>query len=199
LLVSVRDSLVAYLVDCGRPIGETSFPWEIQPDENFPDQLEEWLRHARNFSELIWGAALLYNLMLSEHDANDELMARYRDRLAEWRTILQRRMGAMKAWDQARFWQVVDRQDVRVPVPTRRFVDQWWELAISDLDGVSTSKQARDLIRRRERALKKGQARLFSQRAREMWSGDAGTTRLSYRWVSSARQIIADILQGLNG
>lgn len=199
LLVSVRDSLVAYLVDCGHPIGETSFPWEIQPDEDFPDQLEEWLRHARNFSELIWGAALLYNLMLAELDANDELVVRYRDRLEEWRTILQQRMGAMKAWDQARFWQIVDRPDVRVPVPTRRFIDQWWELALSDLDAISESRQALDLIRRRERALKKGQARLFSQRAREMWSGAAGTARLSYRWKSSAQQIITDILQGFNG
>lgn len=197
LLTSVGESLVAYLVALEKPVPEVPFPWLLPQAQHLPPDLTDWLSHARNFSELIWGAALLYNLMLAKCDKSERLVDRYQNRLNDWANMLQQRMEIMSRWDRADFWQIIDAADSRVPIPTRRFVDQWWELALRNPKEIPTNREAQELIRQREYALKKGQARLYSRRALEMWGGAAGTAQLDYRWGIAARQIIIDILDGL--
>jgi hypothetical protein len=78
------------------------------------------------------------------------------------------------------------------------FVDQWLELALtpSFLQVITNDASARDLIRHRERFLKRGQARLENRRALDLWNGSAGTGRLDFRW-RIARVQIQDIHDGL--
>lgn len=44
--------------------------------------IQDALRHARNFSETIHGAALLYNLMMARERAEDEWVVDYESRFA---------------------------------------------------------------------------------------------------------------------
>ena len=66
LLLSCSESLLAYLVEYTNPIDElVPFPWLHPQFDEFPQRLRNWLTHARNFSEGLHGAALLYNLRLA--------------------------------------------------------------------------------------------------------------------------------------
>lgn len=197
LLTNVGQSLLTYLVDQGESIPETKFPWLIPKTQDLPEPLRMWLAHARNFSELIWGAPLLYNLMLAELDQSQRLIERYRGMIQEWADLIASRGPVFKGWDRSEFWAIIHREYGKLPIPTTRFIDAWWDLALQSPWTIADSSEARDLIRDRERSLKKGQARLFSQRAREMWGGSAGTAQLDFRWGNGARQIIVDIIQGL--
>ncbi len=82
----------------------------------------------------------------------------------------------------------------RIPRPTKTFIDIWFDLALNtdEPQQLLDNHQAENFIRDRERFLKRGQARLFNQRALELWGGAAGTMRLDYRW-STVRTILADI------
>jgi hypothetical protein len=141
---------------------------------------------------------LLYNLMLSELIGNEEYIERYQGSLAEWANLLRNRWDDFTNWHRNEFWVLVEKESKRVPLFTKNFINDWWGLALSNPEGIQDQSRAKDLIRNRERLLKRGQARLFSQRARELWGGAAGTGQIDYRWNSGARQIINDIIAGLN-
>jgi hypothetical protein len=56
------------------------------------------------------------------------------------------------------------------------------------------SAEARDLISQREYQIKGSLARTRNDRARDLWSGAAGSEQLDLRWRTS-RRIITDILR----
>lgn len=197
LLTRVGDSLLTYLVDRAEPLEACAFPWMLPEAAALPSHLATELFHGQNFSELIHGAPLLYNLMLAECAEQEERRVHYQQQLADWAEHLQARASAFARWDRDAFWHLAQREGARIPYPTRSFINRWWDLALADPHSVADSVQARDLVRQREHALKKGQARLFSRRALEMWGGAAGTSQLDYRWGSSVQQIITDIIAGL--
>jgi len=198
IMTSAPDTMLAYLVDQRQVLGTPDFPWLYPGSGTLPARIREQLFHARNFSEAMHGAALLYNLMLSEARGVEELKSSYRERLTEWASSLEERAAALENWDRAEFWEIVIRGEARVAHPTRAFVDAWLDLALAP--GVAASmpdnEAARRLIEDRELALKRGLARLHNRSALELWGGAAGAEQLWYRW-SNARVIIADILAGL--
>jgi hypothetical protein len=51
---------------------------------SLPQKLFEIVANARNFSEMMHGAALLYNLILAEQVQNEELVETYREDFASW-------------------------------------------------------------------------------------------------------------------
>jgi hypothetical protein len=53
-----------------------------------PALLSETVDHARNFSEIMHGAPLLYNLMLSEQADFGEGVAKFRNEFANWTKLL---------------------------------------------------------------------------------------------------------------
>ena len=71
IIVSHRDSLLAFLVDECEPTG-AAFAWEHPQQSRFREPFSEQLFHARLFSEGMHGAQLLYNLLLAEAVGNDE-------------------------------------------------------------------------------------------------------------------------------
>lgn len=205
-LSRAQDSLLAFLVDEGRGLARVNFPWEIPHFINgkLPEHIQEILLNARNFSETIHGAALLYNLLLAEKVGNREnegaLIEEYRDNLNCWGTVIRARETELKAWDRKnRFWEIVKAQNPRVPIQTKRFIDTWFDMVFAPnaTSKIADNPQARVLIHTRERFLKRGQARLDNQRALEQWSGAAGTAQLSYRWQRPVQTIISDIVKGL--
>ncbi len=197
ILTHAPGTLFAFLVDRGYPTESTPFPWEHPQFAEFSPAIREQLDHARNFSEVIHGAALLYNFLLAEKQAAKELVDDYKERLAEWAALLKERQATLAGWDRQRFWEIVASGNPRVPKLTRVFVDAWLDLALSPKIArqMAASDDARRLIHERERFLKRGLARLDNQRALELWNGAAGIARLDYRW-GIARRMLLDIYNG---
>jgi hypothetical protein len=122
----------------------------------------------------------------------------YGGSLEAWAKSVREAHGRLGTWDRERFWEITLRAAPgAVPVPTRRFVDQWLDLALDgDLKGIDSNRKATELIRARERTLKRAQARLENPRALELWGGAAGASQLDYRW-RTVQTIVADIQRGL--
>jgi hypothetical protein len=145
------------------------------------------------------GAALLYNLILADLTKHDERRTEYQSALEEWAANVQSRASEFASWDLDDFWLCVEAEGARIGLPTKLFVTDWCRIVLSGELGVAaTSKRARDLVERRERALKRRLARVDNQRSRERWGGAAGTARLTFRWPNAAR-IAADIIQATSG
>jgi hypothetical protein len=198
IMTHCHDSLLAFLVDRGCRWESVGFAWEHPQLGEFPATTGELLDHARAFSEVFHGAALLYNLMLAQLAERGELVRDYQQRLAKWGALLEVEGHRLASWDRGRFWQLLDQTEARITPSTRRFVTTWLDLALGGDESVVRGENvaARTLIHLRERDLKRGQARLDSRRALEMWGGEAGTGRLTYRWPV-AQRITLDILAGL--
>lgn len=199
IMTYVGGTLMAFLIDQGLETDEIDFIWMHPQYSVFPKQIHEHLEHGRNFSEAIHGAALLYNLMLAEQSNRVELVDRYRDALLEWYFRLDNLAEQLTQWDRRRFWEIVISGGARVSNPTRLFIDTWLDIATSTsiVRQFADDIAARRLIHNRERFLKRGLARLDNVRARELWSGNAGTNRLNYRW-KVAQVIVSDIIKGLS-
>jgi hypothetical protein len=197
IMTRAPGTLLAFLVDRGRLANRVDLPWQHPQFAEFTDCIREQLEHARNFSDVIYGAALLYNLMLAEQIGSNDLISYYRDEFRNWAGSIHERHQALSEWDRLSFWQIVTSGGAMIPPLTRIFIDNWLNLALSaSVDNLITSSNARSFIRGRETQLKRGLARLENKRALELWSGSAGAGRLNYRW-SVAQTIVADILSGL--
>lgn len=190
-------SLLAHLVRQSEP-SKTRFPWQHPAVEGLPPDLQEQLLHAQNFSELIHGAALLYNLMLAEAKPDATLAESYRTDLQQWATQLSARAGALQQWDRQAFWKLVNQQAGPVSLRTQAFVNHWFDLALEPDSAFSMpdNTPTRNLIYDRETALKRKQARLDNPRALELWQGNSGTLQLNFRWPTVSK-ILNDILTGL--
>lgn len=197
ILTTCPDTLLAFLVDRSEASDWVDFPWEHPQHAEFPAHIKKQLHHARAFSEAVHGAALLYNLMLSEESGSDELEHLYRDRLVEWVEMVES-SDTLAGWDRAEFWEVVDSSEARISVTTRAFLDTWLDIALApgEAASVESNDRARNLIKDRELARKRAQARLSNKRALELWGGAAGADRLVYRWPGTYL-LLSDILDGL--
>ena len=155
------------------------------------------LDHAQNFSEIMHGAPLLYNLILAEQAHRDESVKRYRQDFAEWAQLSLNALAYWSQWNRERFWELVRTVNPRITNPTHEFINTWWDLALAgDAARLCDSPTARSLIRDRERRLKKNLARIDNPRAQELWTGDSGTAQLEFRWLISQR-LLGDIFDGL--
>ena len=133
VLTQLPRTLLAYLVSEVEPAEDIVFPWEHPDLAAFPAHNRLELHHARCFSEVIHGSVLLYNLMLAEKRASEELIERYRTALAEWAALLASRERELAAWDRAEFWHIVPEGERGISAQTRLFIDGWLGLS---LDGV---------------------------------------------------------------
>jgi len=202
ILAAVPGTMLAFLVDRGKPTHDVGFPWEHPQHAELPTAIQDLLHHADCFSESVHGAALLYNLMLAEKADWSDGIQTYGKRLQEWSATIDEHLQALTAWhDQLpEFWQVSLSGGARVPIAARRFVEQWLSLALPSgaAAGVPKNERARQLVHDRERGLKGRLARLENPRALELWSGQAGAAQLDFRWPV-AQRIVNDIQHGLKG
>lgn len=192
-------SLLSYFINGGWAM-EGKLPWLHPAAATLPAKLAEPLEHARLFSETMHGAALLYNLQLTESlppgGERERSIDTLKAELHEWCSELEARSAAISGWDREKFWELAKEQ-ANVRGSTEHFVNSWWKLQTwRDPELAISSVAARELIGARERALKGSRARLGNQRALELWQGAAGPSRLNYRWAVTTR-IINDIHAGL--
>ncbi len=190
------NTLLAYLVAQPALWSKTDYPWTHPEHANFPERLQTQLLHARNFSEMILGASLLYNLMLAEKKAHPEWIELYHTEIQAWGQMVKDRQDDLTQWDwQEGFWRIVTEGNPRLSRLTRQFVEAWLALALASPDNLLNNQEARSLLHHRERHLKRNLARLDNPRALELWQGASGANQLNYRW-STAQTLISDILAG---
>ena len=173
-------------------------PWELAHLDEVSPALRDRLHDAKLFAICMQGAALLYNLMLSERKQHDEWTQEYRRRLEDWAADVDALGRAVEDWNPERVWRVVTAQGRSVGYWTRNFVEDWVEgLRLGGPRGVvADSSNARTLVEVREVQLKGTRARLRNARRLELWGGESGTGRMSYRW-GGTRRILKDIFDGL--
>jgi len=194
LQCSHPQSFLAYLALHSQPV-DTEFPW-LHPDwASFREEHQELLTHARRFSELMHGAALVYNLALAELRPWTEKVAEYRQQLAHWAASLD--LGDLYSWYLPRLWELTLGRGHTITPATQLFVERWLEMVLSEPARLADSAEASDLIRRREMSLKKARSRFSNRRALEQWSGASGLARLKYRWPT-AQVFLRDLYEGLH-
>jgi len=197
--LAAGTSLMAHLVRGKDAPDEVGFPWAHPRLDEFSPKIRHELRHAQNVSEVMHGAALLYNLILAEMTGSEEFKTEYQERLAQWAVVINGRLGQLREWSRPEAWLCLEGEGARIPAPTKEFVNRWCDLVLEgDPDAIPQSETARALVRNRERRLKGPLARVDNPRARELWHGASSARQLQFRW-SNAAVIINDVVSVLEG
>lgn len=186
-------SYLAWLVRHRTP-DEAAYPWDSELIKDLDEEPAVVVAHARRLRHLYQGAPLLYNLLLSRSKGWAEGVEKYEERLDTWSASDELRTSVQE-WDSKAFWQVVLGQR-RVNIGTRSFVDAWVDLVRSDPAQGWRSEAAADLVRQRERRLKRSRSRFDNPDALAAWEGEAGVAGLHYRWTN-ASTLVNDIRDGL--
>ncbi|MER9450159.1 DUF6361 family protein [Mesorhizobium sp. M0254] len=192
LVESNPDSLLTFLAQKGGH-AKSDHIWTHPHVSDFPNRMRRLVEHASIFSEAMYGAALQYNLQLSQMRGNEEWIEDYKKQIAEWQQDID--LVRLKRWSIEDFWQEIRHPAHRVLDCTRRFVSEWTELLQTSGALKRDRARAQSLVKERERRLKKGQSRFTNRAARDRWKGSSGAYRLQYRW-SQARRHLQDLTRG---
>ncbi len=197
LRIHCDRSMLPYIVEAGEPLAEVEFGWMHPAYGSFPAWLQDWLNHARRFSEAMYGAALLYNYLLAEMDDREEWMDIYESEMDAWRETIESSRTSFLEWEREAFWRLVTDHG-SILLLTRQFVQRWLDLLLEQgtTPRIQESKEARDLVRKREMYLKRGRSRFESKPHRELWRGASGAFQLDFRWWV-AKRLTNDIIEGL--
>jgi hypothetical protein len=200
ILETQPHSLLAAILREGAGVAEAEFPWQHPIAKKLTHDLRSVIDHARNFSEALHGAALLYNLMLAEATKNEEWIEKYRISLSEWAATLRGRWAEIVAWQGslAALWSNPALIHARVQ-REKTFIQEWLTVVVAGAgpENLAQSELARSRIRDRERAMKSDQrARLINSDLLERWRGASGTAQLDFRW-GTARELLNDIFMAL--
>jgi hypothetical protein len=182
-------SLLAYLAG-RRDRAKADEIWLHPHRADFPAQALLLVDHAKMFSGVMHGAALLYNLLLSELRENQDWIGRYHAALTKWNDELDTK--ELESWSLDDFWHETRHAGHQVLEPAKRFVTEWVTL-VRKQGGFGRDRDAANaLVVTRERRLKKGQSRFANKSARDRWQGASGTRRLQFRW-SIAQDYLEDL------
>jgi hypothetical protein len=187
-------TLLAWLAEHSKASTDEMFVWNHPLAAKFPEPFRTELVHARRFSEVIEGSALLYNLMLAQAADLEGLVEQYDNRLFDWAEATRAELPDLRNWDRAGFRALVGR---RAKDSAWQFIDTWLDLATDPafLRAVARNKGGRELIRAREAFLKGSRARLGNRRALSDWNGQSYAASLDYRW-GRAEALLNDIQRG---
>ena len=157
---------------------------------SFPAPARRLVRHGEIFSHVMHGAALLYNLALSELRGRDDWAEDYRERIAAWAAELD--LSIVCNWSLDDFWDAVEHPAHSIRPAAKRFVTQWLELVVDGTTQIASAPAARQLVEERERRLKTSQSRYANHAVRDRWTGASGVDRLNFRW-NQARSHLRDL------
>ena len=200
---STRGSLLAHLaVTPPRP--DSRFPWEDPIALQVEGEARELLTHARRFSDTMYGAQLLYNVLVAESYEAEGFTQRegrveyFREELRDW-------ASRFAVWDREPAWHLDDffmrllkiRNGNHVSRRSQQFATQWAELvATSDLEHIADNSIGRRLVQRQERGNKGAMARIGNPKRLATWGGSSGAGQFGYRW-SYVQGILGDVHDGL--
>ena len=198
---AVPDTLLQFLVTKGARCSEDArFAWDDPEVKGIIGPVWDAVDEARRFAIVMHGAALLYNVLLSEraetlglsqHKGQREHFA---NEIQQWQEEV--RTKNLDRWDLDRLWALVTEQGRPVSPLTRAFVTQWAGLLKEGSHRrFQDGPDARALVHERELRQKGGQARLSNDRLMRQWGGASGSGRLNFRWPVVAR-LLNDIAEG---
>ena len=200
ILENHRTSLFAYMLDRPYEDADAEFAWEHPAAQHASVGLRRELEHARCFSEVMYGAAILYNLYLAELEPRrQDVVEDCSLLLVDWLELMIERRAPLLEWDRERsdFWALLASHGYVPSSFSRGFVDEWCRRVLSaDPVTLRADEGTRKLIFSREIQIKGALARCDNRRSREMWNGESSLRRLDFRW-SSARVLLRDIAAGL--
>jgi hypothetical protein len=161
-----------------------------------PAEHRRALRHARLFSEVMNGAPILYNRMLSEEAGRNDLVERYRRMHAEWTESLDR--GAVADWPLHELFAIARAQGTHaISAQLEEFVRRWVARVRQDPVSIAHDEETRKLIRYREMLLKGARSLFRNRKALEgRYAGDLGIGQLDYRWPG-VELLLGDLHAGL--
>ncbi len=195
VLTHHTGSLFAFCLNQGVTDSDYVFAWDHPSTADADARLAKQIEMARTFSEVMHGAAILYNFALAQMEPRrDEYIESTQEMFVEWRELLDDRAAALRTFDAQEFWAFIKTCGHVPSIPTTAFVDAWFMIARNQARriAIDTDKQAIGLVLGRERQIKGPLARCDNRRVREMWLGDAGLGRLVYRWPN-AQVLLNDI------
>jgi hypothetical protein len=199
ILLRQGGTLLAYLVDRVDAPSTCEYPWEHPLKSALPEKNAHELEHARKFAVVMHGARLLYNLLLGEASASEETIDRFRGEMDDWAAEIEGERAQFIAWDRQGFWALVTSVNRGIGMPARLFINAWVDLVLAnDANALKELPRARALVSDRERRLKGSLSRLVNARALELWGGESGAYRDSFRWFK-VQVIVNDIVRGLRG
>ncbi|MCA1510211.1 DUF6361 family protein [Bradyrhizobium sp. NBAIM01] len=190
LVNAQAGSLIAFLareameVDC-------DYIWAHPRLVEFPGFARRLVGHGEIFSQVMHGAALLYNLTLSELRERDDWAEEYRRRMAAWSEEVWPTLA--RGWSLGEFWDAVKHPGHSIKPTAKRFVTEWLELIADGTPQIADLPAARRLVERRERQLKTTQSRYINRSVRDRWTGASGVNRLTFRW-NQAKSHLKDLI-----
>lgn len=197
----VGDSLLGQFAAHGASsIRGAKHLWDVPEVWNVPEGLSATVELARRFSLHVEGAPLLYNLLLAEKrqalqggGSETDTIETYREELSNWAE----QESEEAPFDREALWHLAARRGVRLRPRQQAFVKGWTEcVAAHGPAGIMDSRQARELITRREISLKGARARVQNANRLLDWSGRTGVGRMEFRWPQ-VRRLLGDLQDGL--
>jgi len=188
---------------------KAAFPWDVEVAGMDAD-LRTRIEHARCFSELMWGAQLLYNDLLETASRTFEgVSARTEARLdrnrkslsdafAGWGQIIGQRRSVLERWvgDDDTWEFLFDAASFR---RDSDFIRDWCARALVQGAALRTDPEARRRMIERERRVKPGNPRLGADGSvAKPIEERYGFRRLTYRWPN-VQTVINDVVAGLDG
>lgn len=178
-------------------VENVAFFWQHPVVASLPPKLSEIVTNARNFSEIMHGIALLYNLILAEQVQNEELVESYREDFASWTNTIASRESTFRSWKKESFWDLIYSLNPAISGGTRQFIDRWWDYSrMQSRSMLRDDMGVRRFIKDREKSLKRDLARIGNPNTKNGWGGNSGSGQMDYRWWISQR-LLGDILHGL--
>jgi len=194
IITTQPNSLFARIIPLS--LAEVDYPWQHPSLSRFTQEQRDLLRHADLFSQAMYGAAILYNLMLARKKASAEIIKARLEDSRQWLLSLDR-VGLDK-WELDWVMPLAFNRHQAVSPHTLDFCKRWIELVRESGNSIMNEKTAQNLIQGREMKLKGGRSRFSNPRALDQWSGSAGLSRMDYRW-STVKRFIRDLREGLDG
>lgn len=170
-------------------------PW-LHPDfESFSLEQKELLYHARLFSNLMHGAALVYNLALARKRKWDEKVSEYSSAIEKWVYALDQ--AELAGWSLPGMWSFIIGFGRTINPATQRFVEQWINMVKAHSDGIGKNPEVFKFVQRREESVKpSARSRFKNPCALDQWSGASGLGRMTYRW-HNVKVFLEDLYDGL--
>ncbi|MCH9049114.1 MAG: hypothetical protein IH836_09310 [Proteobacteria bacterium] len=197
LRIRADDSLLRHLIEFDEDIPDINYPWEHPRIHELPSLLQRWLEQGQFYAELMHGAQLLYNLMLAKALPREEWVEKYYSQIIEWHDFVKDRIVLYQSWDRQTFWSDLRAKNPNLTISVQTFSDSWIDYVTDDLTiDITQNSRCEELIRLRENRLKGNRARLRSRSHLELWKGDAGSAKLTYRW-SITKSHAQDFIDGL--
>jgi hypothetical protein len=187
------QSLLARLIFLPYPYAD--FPWEHPSLAKFTAEQRELLHHANLLSQVSYGAAILYNLMLSELKRSPELVKARQADASNWLSSLDR--PSLDKWTLDWVMPLAYKHGQFVSPHTLDFCRRWLDIVRLAGSAIMRDKTARALVQAREMRLKGRRSRFSNATALNQWRGAAGLSRIDYRW-GTVRRFIRDLRDALD-